>query len=90
MSDRNKMIDVLGEFTVFKEHGRNYLYFRTERIAECINGDYKERFGSIEGWIERIEKRERKRVNKISETIENLNDERKYREDIISACYLCF
>lgn len=86
MSDRKKMVDVLGDFTIFKEIGRDYLYYQDKQIAQCVNGDYKERYGSIEGWIRHIEKRETKRVNKIEEQISDLYDEMRQRTKILIAC----
>ena len=83
---RNKMNDVLGDFTVFTEIGRNFLYHKDNQIAECVNGDYKERYGSIEGWIKSIEKRETKRIDKIEEQITNLNDEMRERTKILVSC----
>lgn len=82
-------------FTVIKTNGnRNYLFvglppenefdlFGT-RVAECVNGDYKERFGGIKGWLKDIKKRENKRIDKIKETIDDLKSELSQRSLLIS------
>lgn len=82
-------------FTVVKTNrNKNYLYigsppqneydFFTTSIAECINGDYKERFGGIKGWLKDIKRLENKRIHKIKETILNLNLELSQRASLIS------
>lgn len=86
MNDRKKMNDVVGDFTVFTEIGRNFLYHKDKQIAQCVNGDYIERFGSIEGWIRSIEKRETKRIDKIQRQIIELNDEMRERTKIVVSC----
>ena len=58
---------------------RNYLYWNDNRIAECICGDYKKRFGGIGCWLKFIgNKRNCKRLKKINEIIKNLENERAY------------
>lgn len=78
-----RIIERVGPFTITDELGRNYLYDGETKIAECVNGDYRLRFGGIEGWLEEIKKREDKRINKIGEQIEELEDEEYSRRGCI-------
>ena len=73
-------------FTVVSWQGRNFLYtgkFIEEdwqgslRIAECVNGDYKDRYGNLKGWLKFVLKRTNKRLDKVLELQHNLNQESK-------------
>lgn len=83
---QKKMVDVLGDFTVFNQFGRNYLYYKTSRIAECVNGDYETRFKGISGWIDKIRKRSSKRLSVIDQTISELECEKLYLIGLICSC----
>lgn len=74
-------------FTVVNWQGRNFLYkgkfkeqdwLGSSKIAECVNGDYKERFGGLKGWLKHILKREIKNIESYSGQIEIL----RYKRDI--------
>ena len=71
-------------FTVVSWQGRNFLYvgeFKEDewlgdkRIAECVSGDYRERYGDIRGWLKFILKRTDKRLEKITQQRQVLKDE---------------
>lgn len=71
-------------FTVVSWQGRNFLYvgkFNEQdwqgknRIAECVSGDYRERYGDIRGWLKFILKRTDTRLEKITEQRQALQDE---------------
>lgn len=72
-------------FSVVSWQGRNFLYIGQfiednwqgdSRIAECVNGDYKKRYGNIRGWLKFIMKRTNKRLDNIQNQINSLGDER--------------
>lgn len=74
-----------GHFYVTSWSGRNFLYtYFDQRIAECVNGDYKERFGGLSGWLRHISKRSEKRLDKVEETLVSLEDEQDELNDLIS------
>lgn len=73
------------KFTVESKHGSNQLYCDGERIATNQNGDWKERYGTIEKWLKSIEKRETRRIEKIDETMKDLKKERSERFKLLSA-----
>jgi len=68
-------IEQSGPFTITRWQGRNTLYLNDEKLAECVNGDYEERFGGLNGWLKAIVKRSTKRLNKIEEQKQELLDE---------------
>jgi hypothetical protein len=74
-------------FTVVSWSGRNFLYkgkfIESEwqgenKLAECVNGDYKERFGGLHGWLKHVLKRERKNVESYTHQIELLREKLEY------------
>ncbi|UZV41241.1 hypothetical protein vBVpaMR16F_175 [Vibrio phage vB_VpaM_R16F] len=81
-SNGNPINEIL--FTVVSWKGRNFLYEGkfiehdwqgNSRIAECVNGDYQQRYGGIKGWLRHTLKRTDKRINKISEQMKGLQNE---------------
>lgn len=87
MAYKEETLETLGDWNVVGWAGRNYLNLRDKRIAECVCGDYDERFGGILGWIKHIEKQKVKRSNKILDQINALKEERKEIEAVIFACW---
>tara|TARA_B100000700_G_C14975618_1_gene823749 strand:+ start:1218 stop:1517 length:300 start_codon:yes stop_codon:yes gene_type:complete len=85
---KKEILERLGDFTVYAQIGRHYLYHEKTGtdIAVCINADYQERYGSIYGWLKNIKKRETKRINKIEEQINELNSEMRDRTALVVAC----
>lgn len=79
-----------GHFYVTSRSSRNFLYtYFDQRIAECVNGDYKERFGGLDGWLRHIRKRSEKRLVKVEETISDLEDEQDELNDLIYRVDMC-
>lgn len=80
-------------FTVTAFQGRNYLYRGTplhgKKIAECVNGDYVERYGSIKKWLEHIIKREQNRIDTIKCAMDDLKNEFDERSKLINAIKEC-
>lgn len=82
---------VLFTVVTWTAQGRNYLYkgevfsdeWQENRLAECINGDYKERYGDAMSWLKAVWKRENKRCDKIQKQIDNLQEEMDLREKTI-------
>ncbi|ADX87966.1 hypothetical protein [Vibrio phage JSF13] len=71
-------------FTVVSWQGRNFLYvgkfneqdwLGDSKIAECVSGDYRKRYGDIKGWLKSILKRTDNRLEKIMEQRQALQDE---------------
>lgn len=76
------------QFIVTKRAGRNYIYSgavieHNKRIAECVSGDYIERYGSLWGWLVKIKTREMNRLAKIKELQEQLSNESISRTALI-------
>lgn len=69
------IVEQSGPFAVTAWSGRNVLYMEAQKIAECINGDYQERFGGMDGWLKTIMKRSATRLNKIAEQKQALSVE---------------
>jgi len=79
-----EVVEDNGHFYVTRWQGRNFLYtYFDQRIAECVNGDYYERFGGLSGWLRHILKRSQKRLDKVEDTIEQLEDEQDYLNDLV-------
>lgn len=76
-------------FQVTKEGGRNYLYHKTNKIAECIYANYQEKFGDIHGWLKVVLKRENTRLEKITDTIRQLQQERLSRATLTEDIQKC-
>lgn len=81
-----KVLETLGKFEVTDGLGRAWLYHNGENIARCISGDYVKQHGSLAGWIENIEKKQKKRVAKINGQIKHLTDEYHRRLALASDC----
>lgn len=85
--------DVLFTVVTWKTQNRNYLYkglfdadtWQENRLSECVNGDYKERYGDAMGWLKSVWKRENKRCDKIQQQIDVLQEEMDHREKTIVA-----
>lgn len=62
-----------------EEHpnGRSYLMYRGDKIAECVNGDHKTRYGNLAGWLKHIQKRTDNRLVRIEMQARDLERERQ-------------
>lgn len=77
-------------FYISNRHANNYLYDGAgNAIATCIGGDYKEKFGDIHGWLKNILKREDTRLQKITDTILQLQTERQRRLQLTEDIHKC-
>jgi hypothetical protein len=75
----------MSKFTVKSALGRDNLYFNDERIAINVSGDWEERYGTIDKWLNQIQNRESKRIKKIDETMIQLKQERAKRSKLLAA-----
>lgn len=78
-------------FTVVSWQGRNFLYkgifdevnWQDNRIAKCINGNYREKYGDMRGWLHHIRKRELKNADSLRSQIKDLRGNLDITQDLI-------
>lgn len=88
-----EIIETKGNFTVTRWAGYYQLIHHTRgndnKIADCrAEGGYISAFGSLDGWLQSLVKRESKRMEKIEQTIQDLTEEHRYRSDLRSRMQL--
>lgn len=79
-------------FTLVTWQGRNFLYqgnfteisWQQNRIAECVNGDYVNRYKNINGWLSSVNNREKKKNLSLRDRIINLQLELETCDKLIN------